>query len=140
MPSAPATAPFGNPLAQRSNFFRIQCSPMIGRRHPFVVAGGDSLQQERMFGITRHYRYVARFGFGGDCSPPNERQPRSLLDAAVAGDAVLIENRANLRAELDFCRRFGSIAARRKRKNATTTNNPPAIRGKRNIGDSRGAN
>ena len=74
---------------------------MIGRRHPFIVAGGDSLQQERMIGITRHDGYVARFGFGGDGGPPNERQPRSLLDPAVAGDAMLIEDGPDLRIEID---------------------------------------
>ena len=92
----------GDPLAQRCDILIAEPRTMVGLRHEVIgIIGDDARDHFRLLRFPGHHDGFPRLAFSENLIAENERNLARLLDAAVAGDAVLVEDGLDVAREVD---------------------------------------
>ena len=102
----PMLAPFralGDPFPQGLHIGFAEARAVVGLRHEIVGIIGDHTGDHfRFLRLPGHDDGFPRLAFSENLVAENERDSAGLLDPAVAGDAVLVEDGLDVAGEINF--------------------------------------
>ena len=96
---------FANPRFENLDVGRVERGAVSGGRHAlFRIGGGDASEKLGLVGLARHDDPFARLGKSEGGFLVNEAYPPRVFHAAMAGSAMLGEDRPNVGVEGDLGR------------------------------------